>query len=196
PDGASRSLVVTSAIQGEGKTATTLNLAIAMSEVEDHRIIVLDFDLRRPRVEDFLGLDRGPGLNELLTGSVELETVIRSSGIAGLDVIGAGVRAVPPSELVSSRRVDELLGRLKEEYNYILIDTPPSLPLTDAGVLSAKSDGTLLVVALEKSPRSLVKEALSNLQDLGANMLGTFVTGIRGADPSSDRRYRYYSEEE
>lgn len=196
PDGSSRTLVITSAIQGEGKTVTVLNLGIAMAELESHRILVVDFDLRKPSVERFLGLNREPGLTELLMGSVTLDRAIRSSGITNLDIIGAGGRPQNPSELLTSRRVDELLAELKEQYNYILLDTPPVVPITDAGILSAKCDGTLLVIGLEQAPRKMVKEALRNLEDLGANILGTFVTGVRGADPASNERYSYKVEEE
>ncbi len=191
PDGSARSLVITSAIQGEGKTATALNLAMSMTELQDHRILVLDCDLRKPSVETFLGLNRGPGLADLLQGSTSLDEAIRPSGIPGLDIIGAGSRPKNPSELAASRRVDELLGQLKEQYNYVLLDTPPIVPISDAGILSAKSDGTLVVVALERASRRMVKEALEQLESVGAQLLGTFVVGIRGADPATDERYRY-----
>lgn len=73
----------------------------------------------------------------------------------------------------------------------MILDTPPILPITDAGILGAKCDGTLLVVGLEKAPRRMVRDSIATLEDLGANLLGTFVTGIRGADPAADERYRY-----
>ncbi len=195
PDGAPRTLVITSAIQGEGKSATTLNLAIAMAELEDQHILVVDFDLRKPSVEGFLGLNRQAGLSELLMSSIPLDEAIRKTGIANFDILGAGGRPRNPSELLASRRIEELLGQLKERYSYVLVDTPPVLPITDAGILSGKCDGTLLVVALEAAPRRLVKEALKNLEDLGANVLGTFVTGIRGSDAESKLRYRYIEDE-
>jgi len=193
PDRAARTLVVTSAIQGEGKTVTALNLGMALAELEQTRVVVLDFDLRQPNVESFLGLNPGIGLTELLEGHLGLAEVIRPSGVPGLDIIGAGQRRAHIAELYGSRRVEELLARLKEDYNYILLDTAPVIPVTDACVLSARCDGTLLVVGLEKSPRKLVRKALKDLEEIGGNVLGTFVTGIRGADPSADKRYRYYT---
>ncbi len=195
PDNAPRSLAVTSALQGEGKTVTSINLAISFAELEDHKVVLLDFDLRKPCVETFLGLNPSPGLSELLLGGARLEDVLRPSGIDGLDVIGAGLQTVAPSELLQSRRIDELLSHLKQDYSYLLLDTPPALPITDAGALGRKCDGTLLIVGLEKSPRKLVREALANLEDQGSNILGCFVTGVRGADPTADARYRYPSME-
>ena len=191
PDNTPRSLAITSALQGEGKTVTSINLAIAFAELEDHKVILLDFDLRKPSVEPFLGLNPSPGLSELLLGGASLSDVLRPSGIEGLDIIGAGLQGLAPSELLQSRRIDELLSHLKQDYSYLLLDTPPALPITDAGALGRKCDGTLLVVGLEKSPRKLVREALTNLEEQGSNVLGCFVMGIRGADPSSDARYRY-----
>jgi capsular exopolysaccharide synthesis family protein len=193
PENAPRSLAITSALQGEGKTVTSINLSIAFAELEDHKVVLLDFDLRKPCVEPFLGLNPGPGLTELLMGGASLEDVLRPSGIDGLDIIGTGLQGVAPSELLQSRRIDELLSHLKQDYSYLLLDTPPALPITDAGALGRKCDGTLLVVGLEKSPRKLVKEALTNLEESGSNVLGCFVTGVRGADPAADARYRYPS---
>ncbi len=190
-DQAAKTLVVTSAIQGEGKSTTTLNLGIVMAELEDHQVLVAEFDFRRPSIERLLGLNPEPGLVELLHDGIGLERAIRPSGIPNLDILAAGARPSNPSELIASRRIDELLGELKEQYHYVLLDTPPVLPITDAGILSAKCDGTLLVVGLERAPRRMVREAIATLEDVGAILLGTFVTGVRGADPAADERYRY-----
>lgn len=191
PDGSARSLVVTSAIQGEGKSTTSLNLGIVLAELEDHRVVVCDFDLRRPSIERLLGINAEPGLVELLHDGIGLDRAIRPSGMPNLDIISAGARPPNPSEVIASRRIEELLAELKEQYHYVILDTPPILPITDAGILSAKCDGTLFVVGLETAPRRMAKEAIATLEDLGANLLGCFVTGIRGADPASDERYRY-----
>jgi capsular exopolysaccharide synthesis family protein len=191
PERAPRSLVLTSAIQGEGKTTTALNLGLVFAELEDQRVIVLDCDFRKPGVESQLGLNNEAGLTELLLGQLPLHDAIRNTGSDGFDLIGPGAMPTNPSELLNSRRIDELLSRLKEEYSLIILDTPPVVPLTDAGVLSAKADGTLLVVGLETAPRKLTKEARKQLQEFGAQLLGTFVVGVRGADPSKDARYGY-----
>jgi capsular exopolysaccharide synthesis family protein len=191
PDGSPRTLVITSAVKGEGKSVTTLNLAVAFAELESTRILVIDADLRQGNLEGFLGLDRRPGLTELLLGRIDLHEAIRPTGIDGVSLIGSGTRGVQPSEILGTRRVDDLFAQLKLEYQYILIDTPPAVPITDASVLSAKADGTLIVVRLEHSPRSLVQQTVKVIQDLGGNLLGTYVTGVRGADPSADDRYAY-----
>ncbi len=194
PEGLPRSLLVTSAVQGEGKTVTALNLGFAFAELENTRAILLDFDLRQPAVTRFLGLEPAPGLVEILTQGMPLAEGIRPTGREGFDFVGAGLARARPGELLGSSRIDELVAALKEEYSYILLDSPPVIPVSDAGLLAARADGTLFVVRLEVSPKKLVKQALENLRELGANVLGTFVVGLRGADPAYDERYRYPDE--
>jgi len=196
PDGEPKTLVVTSAVRGEGKTVAALNLAMAFAELERSQVLVVDGDLRRPGVERCLNLNPEPGLSDVLLGSAALEKVLRPAGYRKLMVLGAGTRVSNPAEVLGQSRLDELLARLKERFQYVVIDTPPVLPCTDAGVLGARADGTLLVLRLEHSSKSHAKDALRTLQDLGANVLGTFVTEVRGQDPASDRRLGYDEAEE
>ena len=101
-----------------------------------------------------------------------------------------------PSELLSAPRIDELLSRLKERFQYVIIDTPPALPATETGLISSRADGTLLVLRLEHSTRSHTRDALRTLQDLGANVMGCFVTQERSINPESDRRLIYLQQRE
>ncbi len=196
PDGSSKSLVVTSAIKGEGKTITSINLALAFAELERHSVVLVDADLRSPSIESYLNLNPRPGLSDVLLDRVRLSDAIRNSGVRNVDILGAGGKLAVPSEILTSQRIDEVIARLKENYRYILIDTPPVMPATDASVIAARADGTLLAVRLEHSPKSASKEAIRSLQDLGANVLGVFVTEVRGADPDTDPRYSYRNQEE
>ncbi len=196
PDGEAKSLVITSAVKGEGKTITAINLALAFAELERSRILLVDGDLRSPSVEDYLHLNPHAGLGDVLMERVPLAGALRQSGIRNLWVLGAGTRLAAPSEVISAPRVDELLSRLKEEFRYVLIDTPPILPATDAGVAAARADGTLVTVRLEYSPKTLTRDAIRTLQDLGANVLGVFVTEVRGADPDNDPRFAYRGRDE
>jgi receptor protein-tyrosine kinase len=196
PDGSPKSLVVTSAIEGEGKTITSTNLALTFAELERHPVILIDADLRDPSVEGYLGLERGVGLADVLVERVRLQSAIRDTGMRGLHVLGAGSALATPSEILTSPRIEDLIRRLKEQYSYVIIDTPPVLPATDASVIAARADGTLLAVRLEYSSKTLTKEAIRNLKDLGANVLGIFITEVRGADPDSDPRFSYRSRRE
>ena len=191
PDGSPRTLVVTSAVNGEGKSVTTINLGVSFAELEGSKVLLVDADLRKPSLAACLGMEPARGLTELLSGRLDLQSAIRSTSVERLHLLDAGARPFNPSEVLSSRRLDDLFAHLKEEFGYVIIDTPPVIPVTDASVVAAKADGTLLVVRLEHSPRSLVQQAARTITELGGNLLGTFVTAVRGVDPSMDRRYTY-----
>jgi len=191
PDGEPKSLVITSAVRGEGKTVTALNLAMAFAELERQQVVVVDADLRRPGCERYLNLNPEPGFSDVLLGRASLDKVLRPAGYRKLMLLGAGTRVGNPAEVLGASRIDELLHRLKERFQYVVIDTPPLLPSTDAGVLSARADGTVLVVRLEHSLKKQSREALRIVSDMGGNVLGTFVNDLRGQDPDHDRRLAY-----
>jgi receptor protein-tyrosine kinase len=191
PDGEPKSLVVASAVGGEGKSVTALNLAMALAELERHQVVVIDGDLRGPSIERYLNLNPGPGLSDLLLGERSLEQVQRPVGFRNLQLIGAGSAVRNPAEVLSAARLTELFVRLKERFQYVVIDTPPVLPCTDAGLMAQSADGTLLVLRLEHTRKSQARDALRALQDLGANVLGTFVTELRRQNPEYDYRLRY-----
>src|SRR5215831_15678762 len=150
PDGEPKTLVVTSAVREEGKTVTALNLAMAFAELERHEVCVVDADLRRPSCERYLNLNPAPGLSDVLLGNTSLEKALRDIGHRKLRLLSAGAAVGNPAEVLAQGRIDELCARLKERFQYVVIDTPPVLACTDAGVLAARADGTLLVVRLEK----------------------------------------------
>ena len=191
PDGEPKTLVVTSAVRGEGKTVTALNLAMAFAELEREQVVLVDADLRRPSCERYLNLNSEAGFADVLLGRATLDKALRPAGHRRLLMLGAGAPVNNPSEVLGASRIDELLQRLKERFQYVVIDTPPLLPSTDAGVVAARADGTLLVVRLEHSLKKQTREALRIVQDMGGNVLGTFVNELRGRDPDNDRRLAY-----
>jgi capsular exopolysaccharide synthesis family protein len=188
PDGAAKTLVITSAIRGEGKTVTAINLAMAFGELDQTPVLLVDADMRSSAVERYLNLNPQAGFADVLMGTADLQQAVRRHGIRNLSIMGSGTKLTGPSELITAPRINALFDRLKERFMYVIVDTPPVLPATDASVMAARADGTLLVVRLEHSSKTLTKEAVRNLSDLGANLLGTFVTEVRGADPEADRR--------
>ena len=191
PDGEPKTLVVSSAVRGEGKTVSALNLAMAFAELERQRVVIVDADLRRPSCERYLNLNTQAGLTDVLLGQASVDKLLRPAGYRNLMLLGAGTRVDNPAEVLSSSRLDQLLQRLKENFQYVVIDSPPVLPSTDAGVLSAAADGTVMVVRLEHSQKKQSREAVQTLADMGGNVLGSFVTEVRGRDPESDSRLSY-----
>lgn len=191
PDGEPKTLVVTSAVRGEGKTVAAINLAMALAELERQQVVLVDADLRRPSCARYLNLNADLGLSDVLMGRVGVEKALRQAGHRNLMLLGSGTRVDNPAEVLGASRLDELFRRLKEQFQYVVIDTPPVLPSTDAGVLASRADGALLIVRLETSLKQQSREALRVLQDMGGNVLGTFVTEVRGQDPESDRRLAY-----
>lgn len=177
PDAAPRTVVLTSAVAGEGKSIATLNLAFALTELPRVRVLVVDADLHQPSIEDYLGLPHRQGLSELLRGALPLDQAVRPTSHANLSVIGPGTLPEKSSELLGSERVRTLLHQWKQHFDYVLIDTPPALAINDATMLGALSDGILLVVRLNSTPRHMVEQAYNLLENLGGNVLGTVLTG-------------------
>ncbi len=181
PDRASRTILITSAVRGEGKSVATLNLALALVEQSRIRVVVVDGDVRAPSIERYLGLPRRQGISEVLLGEAPLKAVIRQTSVERLDIIGAGARPPNPSDILNLDRIKSVLHQLKREYDYVLIDTPPTLNLNDPSMLGAISDGIILVVRLGETARHMVEQAQGMLENLGGNILGLCLTGAQPA---------------
>jgi len=187
PDGAPRTVVITSSQRGEGKTVGLLNLALAMAEMPRVKVLCVDADLYRPALESYLQLPRRQGLTELLRGKVHMDQAIRPTSCEGLSILGAGELPRNSSKLLGSDRIKSVLHSLKQRFDYVLIDTPPALAITDASLLGAAADGILMVVRLGSTPRHLVEQTHNLLENLGGNVLGTCLTGL----PLDDAAYQY-----
>jgi succinoglycan biosynthesis transport protein ExoP len=179
PEGAPRSIVITSALRGEGKSVAAINLAVSMAEVPGTRVLILDADLHHPAIERYLGIPRRQGLVELLRGQCPLDRAIRSTSVSHVSVLGPGELPHNASELLGSERMRTVLAQLKQRFSYILIDTPESLSISDASLLGAIADGIVLVVRLNSTPRHYVEQTHNLLETLGGNVLGTCLTGAR-----------------
>jgi len=173
-------LMVTSALDGEGKTLTALNLAISFSQQIDRNVLLVEADLRQPSLKEILGLDPAlPGLADHLLDRRPIEEILVCPGIEGLTVLPAG-RAVPNSpELLGSQRMKDLLGELRRRFvGWVLIfDTPPLLEAADGLVFSEMADGIVLVVEAGRTPVDKVNRARQLLQ--GRNLLGLILNKAR-----------------
>jgi len=185
PDRASRTILMTSATRGEGKSVATLNLALSLVESPRTRVIVLDADVRDPSVEHYLNLPRRKGITELLRGEIPLKAAVRRTSVKNLDIIAAGERPINPTEIMNLDRIKSILLTLKREYDYVLLDTPPALTLNDPSMLGAISDGIILVVRLGETPRHMVEQAQRLLETLGGNILGMCLTGATASKKSA-----------
>ena len=185
PDGAPRTVVVTSSLRGEGKTVACLNLGVAMTELPGTHVLIVGADLHRPMVEEYLGLPQRQGLTELLRGTCSIDQAIRQTSIPNLSILAPGALPTNPSELLGSDRMRTVLNSLKQRYSYVLVDTPDALSTNDAGLLGSMADGILLVVRLGHTPRYYVEQTNNALEALGGNVLGTCLTGANITDTSS-----------
>ena len=186
-----KTIVVTSSEPGEGKTTTAGNLALSLAQNEK-RVLLIDCDLRRGSVHRRFMLSNGEGLSEVIVGKASLENVIR--GVAeNLDVITTGNLPPNPSEMLGSKHMETLIKELREKYDYIILDTPPVLAVTDAQILSTKVDGTILVVRAEKTKKDNVINAKKLLDKVKANVIGTVFNGI---EAKRTNYYHYYGNED
>ena len=176
PDGASRVVLFTSAVQGEGKSVAALNLGLALVEMPHLRVCVVDANRVHPSIEGYMGLEPKPGLSEVLGGAISVDEAVRPSGQERLDVLGAG--ADSGSEALNVDRMRALLNSLKRNYDYVLIDAAPVLSSTQPSLLATIADGILLVVRMGSTPKLQVEEAFTMLESLGGNVLGTCATSV------------------
>ncbi|SCL35509.1 capsular exopolysaccharide family [Micromonospora nigra] len=166
-----RVIAVTSALQGEGKTTMSCNLAIALAEA-GWRVLLVDADLRRPKVADYLGLDGGVGLTDVLVGDVQVGDVVQRWGDKSLLVLPSGSTPPNPSELLGSKAMADLLLGLRESADIVIIDTAPLLAVTDGVVVAVQSDGALLVSQQGRTSRTQVAAAARALHAVSVRLLG------------------------
>lgn len=187
-----RSILVTSSLPGEGKTTTSANLALAFAEAGD-RVLLVDADLRRPRVASYLGIEGTVGLTTVLIGRAELDDVVQSVGSRGLHVLPAGQIPPNPSELLGSEQMRRLQDEMTTKYDIVILDTAPVLPVTDAVVMSS-SGGTTVVVARAGTVQKVqLADAVESLNQVGTKIFGVVLNDVH--IPRSDAyAYEYVSE--
>ncbi|WP_138416455.1 polysaccharide biosynthesis tyrosine autokinase [Sinomonas gamaensis] len=188
----SRSFVITSAMESEGKSSTASNLAIALDNA-GHKVIVVDADLRRPKLAQYMGLEGAVGLTDLLIGRADIEDAVQQWGRGGLHVLPAGSIPPNPSELLGSAAMHSLMQRLEDQFDYVLFDAPPLLPVTDAAVLTKTAGGAIVVVAAGRTHRSQLSAAVTSLENVGARVFGFVLTmlPVQGPHAYGYQQYGY-----
>jgi capsular exopolysaccharide synthesis family protein len=168
--------LITSAQPSEGKTTTAINVATSIAQL-GQSVLVVDCDLRTPTVHKKLHVDQEPGLSAYLSGDVELENVIRKSDVQGLSLIPSGAVPHNPCDLISSRKMKEMVKSLAERHDYVIFDSPPLVNLADPLILSAIVDSVILIVS-GKSNWEAVTHARQELSSVGANVFGVVLNDV------------------
>ncbi|MGN0026408.1 MAG: CpsD/CapB family tyrosine-protein kinase [Clostridium sp.] len=180
-------IVITSSEPGEGKSTTAGNLALCMAQ-GDKKVILIDCDLRKPSLHKKFKVSNLVGLSDVIIGKEELPAAIHRYN-NNLVLLTSGKIPPNPSEMLSSKVMENLLEELKGSFDYIILDTPPVQAVTDSQILSTKSDGTILVVRAERTKKDSVHNAINLLKKVNANIIGTVLNGI---DVSRNKYYYYY----
>lgn len=186
-------IVMTSAVSGEGKTTAATNLALALAQA-GRRVLLVDGDLRRPRVARLMGMDGSIGLTTVLVGRTKLEESIQKHKESGVHVLASGPTPPNPSEILQANATHELLGHLREAYDIVVIDAPPLLPVADAALLAAAADGAIIVTRHGKTTRDQLEAAAHRLSAVGARTFGV-VLNMAPKRFGEGNYYYYYAEE-
>lgn len=186
-------MVITSPSLGDGKTVTTANIAVALAQY-GKKVLIIDADLRKPKVHHYFGIKNNDGLTNILTGEKDIRKIKieEKSDISNLYIITSGPIPPNPTEILNSNKMRQMLEYFKEEYDVIIIDTPPVGQVTDAAILAGISDGVLLVVASGETRIEMAKRAKKALESVNANIIGTVLTKM---DTRRSSYYYYYKYE-
>ena len=188
-----KAFVMTSSINKEGKTATAINLAISMAgDLNNKTILLIDADMRKGTMAKYLGLDSSPGLCEVLKGEVDIDSVLVNPNIDNLTVLASGKTPKNPSELLNSKRMEQVIASLKSRFDYIFIDAPPVMPLADACILGPMADGVIVIIRAGRTQRDMVKHVEHRLRQARANIIGYVITNVEYHIPQY--LYRYVQE--
>ena len=185
-----KTIVVTSSLIGEGKSTVVGNLAYSLNQ-DGSRVLVIDCDLRKPSIHENFLLSNEKGLTDILVGKSDLKSVTKKIE-ESLFLITAGTIPPNPAEILGSSAMEDLIEELSTNFDYIILDTPPILSVSDALLLASKADATLIVVNARKTKEKIIKESYTQLMDARANVIGTV---LNESDKSLDNKYcGYYGE--
>lgn len=188
--------ILTSAIPGEGKSNTAINLAITLAE-DSKSVVVVDCDLRKPSLNRYLKLGRNfKGVTDILTGNATVEEALIQFEDLGIHVLTAGAVPPNPSEMLSAEPMQKLVEDLKAAFDYVILDTPPVSVVTDAAILGRYADGALLCVRSDFAPKETVQLAKERLTAVGVRILGVVLTGFDAKNDHKSSAYSYTYEYE
>jgi non-specific protein-tyrosine kinase len=173
-----QTLLATSTAPDEGKSTTLANLAVTIAQAEQ-RVILVDCDLRRPSVHTLFGVPNEQGLTTAILAQVEGPLPLQATSVPGLSLLTSGPLPPRPADLLGSRRMEQLIARLRNEADMVLFDTPPVVAVTDAAVLATRVDGVLLVLQAGQTRRDRAREARQKLEKVKANIIGVVLNNAK-----------------
>ena len=182
-------ITVVSGGAGEGKSTTLMNLAYVCAQ-GGYNTLIVDADLRRPRLHTFFEINNSVGLSNYLTTDLRLEDVVLQTPVENLYFLPSGVTHIDAAGILNSNRMSELISDVKQKFDLILIDSPPILGVSDASVISSEADQTMIVVQHRKLPRALLMRVKQAVENVGGNILGVVLNNV---DVKSDNQYQYYT---
>lgn len=188
-DSPCKTIMMTSAVSREGKSTVCMNLARVMSQTKN-KVLIIDCDLRKPRLHKFFNTKCVPGLSNVLIGENTIEEVLNPTDEPNLSAIYSGVIPLNPAEMLGSEEMKRVLNQLKERFDYILLDCTPVLPVADSLVISSFVNDVLIVAMQNYTTKSILKEAVSKLEFAGARIMGIILNGL---DIKEDNKYKKYS---
>lgn len=186
-----KTLAVTSCIPNDGKSMTAANLAVVLTQA-GKSVLLIDCDMRNPTVHKNFNLSNKVGLSSCISMGTALSDAVQKTSIEGLYALTGGVIPPNPSELLGSEQMKNVLQRAKEQYDYVLIDTPPVMPVTDALIVSRFVDGMILVIASAEIKVEMARDVKNQLVNAGANILGVVLNKVRSEHHGYGYGYYYY----
>ena len=186
-----KTLAFTSCTPNEGKSMTIANLAVVLTQA-GKSVLLLDCDMRNPTVHKNFGLSNKLGLSSCISMDTPLSAAVQATKVDNLYALTGGVIPPNPSELLGSEQMKNVLQRAKEQYDYVLIDTPPVMPVTDALIVSRFVDGMILVIASAEVKVEMARDVKNQLQHAGANILGVVLNKVRSEHHGYGYGYYYY----
>ncbi len=185
-----KTIAITSAVPNEGKTLTCLNMAVALTkDVDCKKVLLVDCDLRRGSIESSLGMESKVGLSDYLHLNAEAENIIYKTKIKKLSIIPKGKITDDSADLLASSKFKVLIEKLKEKFDFVILDTTPAIAVSDAGIVCAQSDAAIMVIRTGRTQRGIVKHAAEILTQSKVNLVGYVLTHIEYPIPEYIYRY-------
>lgn len=174
-NGKNQSVLITSAMIGEGKSITSSYLAITAANLTNQKVVLVDFDLRRPRIHEYFNVGSRPGVVDVITGKSKIKSVARDTTISNLKIISSGISSQGAGELIDQADLATMLEELKFYFDFVVLDSPPIIPVSDPLLIADKVDGVLLVVRAGSTQREVVKRAVNLLNNASINLYGAII---------------------